>query len=366
MFIFLSGCAASGIKNAYDHSKSTAVQFGINESRDFFIDSLIPDTFTARWRSETNGNLGFNSVVTTEKAVFVSDLSGRIYSFNRQTGKRIGYLRYKGSIQCAPLIYKNIVIFPLVKLNQNQTLLIFYDYDKGTELYKIEIEGKVLSVPVLADDMVFCLTTEGSVIKTNFRGDIIWTKKLKLRNNSNLFLEKNYLLFGTDSGELIYFNYKTGETELKISLSGSPLGNLSVKDGAIITSDYTGTVYVVKDEILQWTFNSGGRIDSYISSDLKRVYFGTLNGDIFCLDLLTGKLLWQHNYGGVINAAPLVTGNFLLYPNLDRKIFIVEKNSGQVIKVLNFDGRVRLTPVIDNGQLFVGYDNYFLEAYDLP
>lgn len=364
--IFLFGCAASLIKYQGSPVQSSIQPFGINPALDFFVNRTIPDTFKFRWRGETNGNLGFNSVVTTDSLVFVSDLSGRIYCFNKQSGKRVGYLRYKGSIQCAPLIYKNLLIFPLVRLNQNESNLIFYDFSKGTELYKIEIPGKIISLPLLMDDMVYCLTTNGNIIKTNMRGDVMWTKKLKAPNRSNLFHNKGKFIFGSDKGEIVFFDYRTGEESSRVKVANYPLGNISVKDDVIYTSDLSGIIYAIRDHNILWSFNSGSRVDGYLTSDDNAIYFGNYNGDIFCLSRYRGEQIWRKNYGGVISAAPLVGNNYIIFPNLDRKLLFIDKETGVLINEMKFEGRVRLTPVINDQFLFIGYDNYIVEAYDLP
>ena len=361
--LFLTGCATSVIRVGNDVVLNGAGVFGINAERDFFADITLPDSLTRRWEGETNGNLGFNSVVTTGQLVFLSDLSGRIYCFNKITGKRVGYLRYKGSIECAPVIKKNLLIFPLVKLNNGETNLIIYDFAKGSELYKIDVRGKVISYPLIDEQYIYLLTTVGSVVKISLNGEVEWRRDLKFRNTSNLFRLKNSIYFGDDTGKIIRLNYATGELINEIKISDSPVGNLSIKENIIYTSDDAGICYAIKDDEVLWKYNSGSRIAMYPASDNSNIYFGTLSGDIFALQKGNGTLLWKANHGGVISAAPLVLNSQLIVPNLDRKVLFLEKQSGRLIKQMNFEGRVRHTPAVDSINIYFGYDNYLLGAY---
>jgi hypothetical protein len=68
--------------------------------------------------------------------------------------------------------------------------------------------------------------------------------------------------------------------------------------------------------------------------------------------------------GGVFNASPLITENKLVIPDLNEKVFIADRKTGEINSVHNFNGRVKLTPVFHKNILFIGYDNGILKAYE--
>lgn len=94
-----------------------------------------------------------------------------------------------------------------------------------------------------------------------------------------------------------------------------------------------------------------------------KIYFGNLAGELFCLNN-TGTLLWKISTGGVLNATPFATGNFLVVPDMNKKFYFVDVNSGKIEKTYNVDGRIRLSPVIFRNILFIGYDRGELQAYE--
>jgi len=48
--------------------------------------------------------------------------------------------------------------------------------------------------------------------------------------------------------------------------------------------------------------------------------------------------------GGVFNATPIAFRNILVQPDLNRKVYLIDYNNGRVVNILQFDGRVRLSP----------------------
>jgi outer membrane protein assembly factor BamB len=98
--------------------------------------------------------------------------------------------------------------------------------------------------------------------------------------------------------------------------------------------------------------------------DDTNVIIGNLSGSLFSLNKSNGKLNWQNNYGGLFNASPLLTNNRIIIPDLFKAFYIIDKNSGELKKSFPLDGRAKLTPVLYDSTLFIGYDRGILRAYE--
>ncbi len=97
--------------------------------------------------------------------------------------------------------------------------------------------------------------------------------------------------------------------------------------------------------------------------DKKNVYAGNLNGDFFSLNKNTGELNWQIQTKGIINTTPLITNDFIVQPNVDKKVLFINPSNGTIENAIEFDRRTKLTPVLYDSLLFLGSDRGILHAY---
>lgn len=98
--------------------------------------------------------------------------------------------------------------------------------------------------------------------------------------------------------------------------------------------------------------------------DDQNLFIGNLNGDLYAIDKIFGKLIWKSQLDGSLNSTPLVTNNRIIISNLFKKFTIVDKENGNVTKNYELDARCRLSPVIIDDKLIIGYDDGVLRAYE--
>jgi len=98
--------------------------------------------------------------------------------------------------------------------------------------------------------------------------------------------------------------------------------------------------------------------------DEQNLYAGNLNGDLYAIDKVFGKLIWKSELGGSFNSTPLITKNRIVISNLFKKFTFIDKLNGNVVKDFELDGRCRLSPIIVRNKLIIGYDDGVLRAYE--
>ena len=98
--------------------------------------------------------------------------------------------------------------------------------------------------------------------------------------------------------------------------------------------------------------------------DEENIYVGNLKGELFSLNKNNGKLNWKLETTGIFNATPFITLNKIIQPDLNEKLFLVDKNKGVITKTYYFDGRLSLSPVYYRNKLFIGYDRGILGVYE--
>ena len=54
----------------------------------------------------------------------------------------------------------------------------------------------------------------------------------------------------------------------------------------------------------------------------------------------------------------------MILPDANKKVYLISRDTGEIINSLTLDGRIKLSPVINKNLLFIGYENGNLKAYE--
>ena len=211
--IFIGGCAPSLIKLETYKDDDPYSQYGKSSQREFYYDQAISLNLTEKWESQINGGFSNSSVTVYDSAVFVNDLSGRIYCFSIVTGKTLGQLKYKGSIFTTPIIHESFLIFALVNNNENTSTLIYYDFKLGKEIASVEIIGRITVEMLKVNDGIILISETGHVHKYDFSAKLIWEYETKSFVHSSPASDNKYVVFGNDDGEIIWIDARNGNID---------------------------------------------------------------------------------------------------------------------------------------------------------
>ena len=97
--------------------------------------------------------------------------------------------------------------------------------------------------------------------------------------------------------------------------------------------------------------------------DDKNIYFGNLNGDYYSLSKYDGSLNWHTQSNGMFNATGLAFENYLLQPDVNKSLLIINKSNGVIKNRVSYEQRVRMSPVFYRDMIFVGIDHGEIIAY---
>ncbi len=363
--IIFFGCAPSGIKTPQHNVKNSITMFGRIPTRNFYIDKEISSDVKLLWKNSVNGGFDNTSITVSDNYIFVSDQSGRIYCFDLNTGKQIGLLRNKGNINITPIINNFKIIFPIIQLNKNLTKIIFYDFYNSKVFKHVSVKGKIINEAVCDSNEIFFITDEGMIYSFSFLGKENYNIDTKTFVHSSPVLFNSNLIFGNDNGEILIVDYKMKKID-KYKITNKPLYNSSLLDNLFFIGSEDGNLYCfdLNNKKIKWKFDSGSIIKMFPSFDRMNLYFGNLRGDFYSLKVNDASLNWKIEKGGVFNATPLIFKNLIIAPNLEKKIFFIEKSNGNILNELNYERRVKLSPFYFNNILMIGIDRGELIAYE--
>ena len=67
------------------------------------------------------------------------------------------------------------------------------------------------------------------------------------------------------------------------------------------------------------------------SVDERHVYFGSADGNLYCLDRRDGRLVWKFKTGDSLKATPTIAGDRLIASGLDHYIYCINARDGSLI-----------------------------------
>ncbi len=104
----------------------------------------------------------------------------------------------------------------------------------------------------------------------------------------------------------------------------------------------------------QWEHLSDANIISTPAVDGKRIYTGSQNGTMTCMQLQTGKLLWKQNTGSAIFSSPAVSGNRLFFGTAKGTIYCIDTRNGKTKWEKQMGAAVLGSPLLHGDTLFIG------------
>ena len=361
------GCARSIIKYSTKLDENPYQMFGKNPSREFYVPQSISDSLILKWENDAYGSFQNSSVSVYSDLVFVNDLSGRVFCFQFDTGKEIGYVKYGGgSVFSTPILYKNNIVFAVAEEDDNISEYVCYDYNEGKEVKTEEVLGRALTQMIADTTGVYFTTEIGSAYKFTVRGRKLWETHTRIPTRSSPALNDTLIIFGNDNGEIIALNIDNGDSVYAKNIGGAFFSGLTISNDIIYVGNNNGILYALNysDGEIIWQFDSNARILMNPAIDDKNVYFGNSEGAFFSVSRDNGELNWMINFPGLLDATPLITENRILLPDKLFAVHLIEKETGEIVKSISLEGRAKLTPVIHNNTLFIGFDDGVIRAYE--
>ena len=365
--LILLGCAQSLIKYGIPIDRAEFKMFGKTPEREFSVPYTFGDSLKLTWENEINGSFSNSSVTCYDSLIFINDLSGRIFAFHMKNGKEIGELKYKGAVYSSPVINNRNVIFAVCSNDEAKSHLIFYDFNNGKLVSDIELNGRVLTEILAAENGIIFNTDIGIVYKFDYHAKKVWEYKSKEYSHCSPAMNKHILVFGNDDGEIIALNATNGKLIYKKKIKTPFLSGVSISENTFFIGNNSGDIYGINlsDGKIIWTYSTGSGIVMTPAYNDNSVVVGNLGGYLYLLNKANGKLIWKTSTDGVLNATPLLSKNIIFTPDFNEKLHLINIKNGSIIKTLNFDGRTKLTPVYYFNLLFVGFDNGVLRAYEV-
>ena len=235
----------------------------------------------------------------------------------------------------------------------------------GKILDESKIEGGVHNEMLKLSDGIVVLSDNGELIKYNLIGRREWSTLTKVNSSSSPASNGTLILIANEHGEMIAISAADGEIKYRKKITSSIEGDISIDGLNAYFGDNLGTLFSVSvaDGSINWKYDTKSKILSSPVNDAFKIIIGNLAGDVFSLNKSDGKLIWKTSTMGVINTTPLLLENYLIQPDLNKKVLFIDTQTGKIHKTYEFERRVKLSPVLYDGILYLGADKGIINAY---
>jgi outer membrane protein assembly factor BamB len=85
-----------------------------------------------------------------------------------------------------------------------------------------------------------------------------------------------------------------------------------------------------------------------------RVFIGSNDGHMYCLDALTGVKLWNYTTGDWVVSSPAVADGLLFVGSFDHTFYCLNTSDGRHVWNYTTGGMISASPAIANGIVYVG------------
>ena len=94
--------------------------------------------------------------------------------------------------------------------------------------------------------------------------------------------------------------------------------------------NHTGTVTTVpaKGVGLSWSYTTGNYVESSPAVVNGRVYVGSDDGKVYCLNATTGARLWSYTTGGPVKSSPAVADGRVYVGSDDYNVYALNATTG--------------------------------------
>jgi outer membrane protein assembly factor BamB len=190
---------------------------------------------------------------------------------------------------------------------------------------------------------------------------------------------KNKLYFGCQLGFLSCYKFDTGEPvwktaqQLDEGLGAIVTNAMTANESMVYFGTATGNLYAYDQygDIKMWSFKTGANISPPPNTDPKsainnglilggpkivnnRIYFGSWDGKVYCLDAKDGKEIWNFATKSKIYASPAISNNRLYFSNFGGQIFCLNLETGKEIWNVKLPKGTLSSPVVFGPRLWVG------------
>lgn len=293
--------------------------------------------------------------------VFANDVYGRIYAYDRQTGKQKWKTNVKADLSAGVGLGDTIVLIgslegDVIALNQID----------GQEIWRTNIASEILAPPQTNGNVVVVQTNDGKLYGLEHEtGKFLWRYSAKLpvltlRGTATPQVFGNNLITGFANGKIVALSaedgvlywerrvaYPQGLTQLDrvVDVDGSPV----ISGSTVYSTSFNGHITAIApDGRLRWTQKVSSHQTPLVIGD--RVFVTAADGSLHSYDAKTGLPLWENSL--LLHrklSAPQNLAGFVVVSDFEGYVHVFDPELGVIVGRDRFDNDGIRSPMVSDG-----------------
>lgn len=324
------------------------------------VDFKATAKIDVRWDANV-GEAGASELfpAVTREAVFAANAKGKIYRFDRNTGKQAWRIdsgfEITGGVGAGE---------GLVMVGGGKGELAAFDEDTGQLQWKVKVSSEVLTAPMIADGIVVVRTGNQRITGLSAKdGSRLWlyeraTPTLIVRSHASVVIRNGLVYAGFAAGKLAAIGLKNGVVVWESSVS-QPRGSTELER----ISDITSLPVVDDSQVCAIAFQGsmacfdavqGGALwtreiasEKGLAMSGKTLYVTDSDSDVLALDKGTGATIWKNNQLLLRKATAVYPlDDYLLLGDYEGYLHVLKSDDGSFVARRKTDGSaIRVAPV---------------------
>lgn len=293
-----------------------------------YLYCLDAETGEKIWETPVGNSRSSPAVVVGKNKVYVGSNDDKVYAVNLENGTIEWTFTTGGSVRSSPVFYSNYIY-----IGSNDDNIYAINANTGAKVWSYKTGGDVHSSPAASDGMVFVGSgdnklyyfdadpqddgvDEGIADPQGAEYDLIWTFQTGGPVDSSPATKADRVWVGSDDGSVYQAYISTGLKSWSYDVGGKVTSSPAIDDidgdgkAEVVVGSTNNKIYAVKNDGtgVDWTFQTDGNVISSPAIADGKVYVGSNDGKIYCIDN-TGDLIWSYQTGGQVRSSPAVYDN---------------------------------------------------------
>ncbi|MFQ6070177.1 MAG: PQQ-binding-like beta-propeller repeat protein [Candidatus Aminicenantales bacterium] len=304
------------------------------------------------------------SLEKSDEIVYRGEIAGEI----RRNEKYIYFSTWEGILYCVDVNLRKIswafkagssISFPFLFSGN------IYFYDEQNTIYCLDLSGRevwrkksekgISSHLGVAQGMVVFATSDGGITALNaFEGKVVWKFEGGGSSSPCPVFWDSLLIFSSGEGRLFFLNH--GGKPINTFDAGVRAGSPLFIDGNFLyfgsTNGYFSCFNLIRRK-LRWRADVGGKVVVPPLFDAKRIFIISWDSVLFALHKKSGSLLWWRTLPGRSYFKPAMVDGKIVVTSLSSKLVCFEAESGRKLGDYRLEREARSNPVWLNPYLVV-------------
>lgn len=278
------------------------------------------------------------------------------------------------SLFSSPTIVDGRVYFPSIVPEG----FLCLDAETGDWLWEFPTGPIPIAAPAVIDGKVYIGTYYGDVVCLDAEtGELVWayTDGSDAFSSATVAYDPNILEYmvyiGTSGGDLLCLGANNGWYAWQFSTGGPVYSTPAVVDTSVYFGSYDGNVYCLSTTdwmTPEWTFATGGGVFTSPAATDTAIYVGSFDGSVYCLDPESGGLIWQYATGDSIWSSPAVAYGMVYIGSGNGYVFGLDAANPDppvwVYQVYPMGTEVYSSPAVADSMVWVGSNGGGIHCLD--